>query len=130
MTTSKQVKYKAHDGKLSAWEAMPTRQAELRAARFPVAGDRWTEMFSVWYHVDEVTATEVAVRVYVGPCSVTPSEARETRVFSRVDFESWILQCASYESNARWAAFAGGVYEAKILDTESKIEHWKTTRKP
>ena len=126
---SKRVKYKAHDGQLSAWDAMPTRQAELRAARFPVAGDRWTEMFSVWFHVDEVTATEVTVRVYVGPCSVTPADASDTKTLSRADFESWVLRCASYDSNARWAAFAGEVYDEKLMGTGPTVEHWKTTRK-
>ncbi len=114
----------------SAWDAMPTRQAELRAAEHPVAGDRWEEMMSYWMHVDEVTDEHVLVRCYVGPCNVCPEEAKREHVVPRADFRDWILERGvSFDGNARYVANAGGRYVEAMMagPTAQKIKHWTTS---
>jgi hypothetical protein len=114
----------------SAWDAMPTRQAELRAAQHPVAGDRWEEMMSYWIHVDEVTDEHVLVRCYVGPCQMRPEECRQEHTVPRAEFRDWILsRGVFFDGNARYVAMAGGSYaEGGFAGaTMKKIEHWTTT---
>lgn len=122
------AKYKAHEGEMSALDAMPTAQAETRAKRFPVAGDRWQEMYSYWVHVDKVTDADVLVRCYVGPCAITPDEARDVATIPRHEFADWVERAhLNYDGNALWSAKAGGFYAESFLD---KPTHWKTTVKP
>jgi len=109
---------------------MPTRQAELRAAEHPVAGDRWQEMYSYWMHVDDVTDDRVLVRCYVGPCTMRPEEAAKEHVVPRAEFRDWILaRAVNFDGNARYVAQAGGCYVEGLLSgpIAAKIVHWTTT---
>lgn len=109
---------------MSALEGMPTRQAELRAAHHPVAGDQWQEMFSCWWHVAKVTETEVLIYLYVGPCEITPEQAHEKKTIPRAEFAEWILKRsgADFNGNSNWIAQAAGFYKVSDLPFSSQKE--------
>lgn len=104
-----------HSSPKSARDVMPTIEAEMRAALYPCPGDRWQEMFSTWAHVDQVTATHVVVRLYIGPCTIRPEEARETWEVPLTEYPQRMLRNFHYLDNQYWVAVSGERY----LDDEN-----------
>lgn len=110
----------------SARDKMPTDEAEIRAALHPCPGDRWTEMFSSWFHIEDVSSEHVLVRIYVGPCHIRPEEAKETHRISRAGYAEWIMGNAHYTGNDLWVATAGGAYPTPpILGGEDRMARLK-----
>lgn len=79
----------------------------------PAVGDRFTEMFSFYVHVVEVTDTHVTVEEYSPPCEI-PKDAK-VRKFTREQF----IKTYSY-------SFGVPGYWIRYLDRKAPVGHRKS----
>jgi len=116
-----EIKVKHYDGgPLSAYQAMPTDMACDRAREHPIMGDQWTEHFSAWVHVDKVEDQRVLTRLYVGPCKIAPSEAREERWHESIEAFAEYVRSFHFNGNFRWVAEAGGHLGSSPLKSDKE----------
>jgi len=79
---------------------------KARAKRDPQPGDRWDEMYSYWYHVDQRDDDRVLIREYSPPCDVRPDHAVLDKWMTVEEFADRV-KYAHFSGSARWVAVAG-----------------------
>lgn len=113
----------------------PTKQAQERARRDPQPGDRWEEMLHSWVHVDARDGERVLTRMYIGPCTIRPEEARQSIWHETLQAFADYVRGSSFVGNRTWSAVIGGHYAVEgdgLFDrpSPSRIEYRAVSVKP